>query len=539
MRNSVVSKRGFGFSIPIKVVLITGLAYLLTWCVDTFLLHFIPVNLDARFFGVEVGTMISTLEVIFVAAAATLATHRFLEKPLSTLTRAMSRAESGDFLIRAPIISEDELGELSRSFNRMLTKITDLSVDNIQSEQDRLMADEQARLRQNLEEKSAIIERTNRTLEQLVKDLSLIYEIGQEVGSIIDLERLYATIAATFRKYLRIQEFALLINDTRTEELQVKAAFGFADPDAITRMIFRKGEGITGLSAETGKKIYIKDTSRENRFLNYKGERPPEPSSFLSIPLVYKEEVLGVMNFGRRGVSSFTYQDVKMLSLIAGQVVLAIANARLYTRTRELSVKDELTGINNRRHFQNMLQMEWKRALRFHRDLSLIMIDVDHFKLYNDTFGHIQGDQVLRQIGALLRKNLREVDTVARFGGEEFVLLLPDTDKRGAIAVAEKIRMLVEDHEFLTEDRKDTRSITISAGIASYPSDVEEMDDLIDHADIALYRAKESGRNQTHCFKPVEEDEEDIVMEQESEEDGLSDTTPMIDKPSDDPENLQ
>lgn len=493
-----------------KVVFLAGIAYLITWCVDIALARFAIVDLDAAFLGVRIGEIISTLKVIFVAVAATLATHRFLERPLSTLTRAMSRAESGDFLIRAPVLADDELGDLSRSFNRMLSKITDLSAASIQGEQDRLMAAEQAKLREKLEEKSVIIEQTNRTLEQLVKDLSLIYEIGQEVNSIIDTERLYATIAATFKKYLRIHEFALFIQDPRSDELQIKAAFGFANPDAITRMVFRRGEGITGLAAETGKKIYIKDTSRERRFLNYKGEKPPEPSSFLSLPLVYKDEALGVMNFGRRGVSSFTFQDVKMLSLIAGQVVLAIANARLYTRTRELSVKDELTGINNRRYFQNMLQMEWKRALRFHRDLSLIMIDVDHFKAYNDTFGHIQGDQVLKQIGALLKKNLREVDTVARFGGEEFVLLLPDTDKRGAIAVAEKVRVLVEGHSFLTEERRDTRRITISAGIASYPSDVEEMDDLIDHADIALYRAKEMGRNCIQCFKPPEEDEEDI-----------------------------
>ncbi|MFH1829404.1 MAG: diguanylate cyclase [Pseudomonadota bacterium] len=517
MQHSIARKKGFALSVPIKVVLLTGAAYLLTWCADVSLKTYGILDFSANFFGISAAHIFTAFRIIFVASAATLATHHFLEKPLFSLRRAMSRAESGDFLIRAPILAEDELGDLSRSFNRMLTKLTDLSADNIQSEHDGIMLQEHERLRQNLEEKSAIIERTNRTLEQLVKDLSLIYEIGQEVNSSIDLDNLYATIAETHKKYLRIYEFALFILDQRTDELHVKAAFGFVNSDAISHMVFRKGEGITGLAAETGKKIYIKDTSRETRFLNYKGERPPEASSFLSIPLVYKEEVLGVMNFGRRGVGSFTYQDVKMLSLIAGQVVLAIANARLYTRMRELSVKDELTGINNRRHFQNMLQMEWKRALRFHRDLSLIMVDVDYFKPYNDAFGHVQGDQVLKQIGGLLRKNLREVDTVARFGGEEFVLLLPDTDKRGAIAVAEKVRLLVEGHRFMTEDRKDTRSITISAGIASYPDDVEQMDDLLDHADIALYKAKELGRNRIRCYKsPVKEEEK--VPEEVAEE---------------------
>jgi diguanylate cyclase (GGDEF)-like protein len=258
--------------------------------------------------------------------------------------------------------------------------------------------------------------------------------------------------------------------------------------------------------------------------LHYKGEKPVEASSFLSIPLLYKEDVMGVINFARRGSSSFSYQDVKMLSLVANQVALAIANARLYTKTRELSVRDELIGINNRRYFQQMLNMEWKRAVRFKRGLSLVMVDVDHFKDYNDTFGHLQGDQALKQIGQLLRRNLREVDTVARFGGEEFVLLLPDTDKRGAIAAAEKVRLLVDGHNFLTEEHKETRLITISAGISTYPDDVEEIDDLIDHADIALYRAKENGRNRIECYSLPEGDEKTAVDSEAIEAEGRRNT---------------
>ena len=127
-------------------------------------------------------------------------------------------------------------------------------------------------------------------------------------------------------------------------------------------------------------------------------------------------------------------------------------------------------------------------------------------------------------LGFSVRRNLREVDTVARFGGEEFVLLLPDTDKRGAIAVAEKVRLLVEGHSFVTEERKETKSITISAGVATYPDDVEEMDNLIDHADIALYRAKERGRNRIECFKELEDEgkegaPEELVAEEIREED--------------------
>ncbi len=508
-------KRVFRFTIPVKVVLLTGVVYLLTWTVGLFLAY-VGVDFSLKFFGIQLDHIYLAFEVFSISVAAAIGTHLFLDKPLSELTGAMAKAESGDFLIRAPQLSEDELGDLSRNFNRMLTRITDLAADNIQTDQDLKLVQDQLQLRNSLEEKNDIIQRTNDALEKLVRDLSLIYEIGQEVNSIIDLDNLYAKITDTLHRHLRIHEFAILIFDDRREELHVKAAYGFEDSEAILHTSFRKGEGITGLVAEVGRKIYIKDTSLDNRFLHYKGERPAKPSSFLSIPLVYKNDVMGVINFAREGRSSFNSQDVKKLSLVSGQIALAIANAQLYTRTRELSVRDELTGINNRRYFQQMLQMEWKRAVRFHRDISLIMLDVDHFKQYNDSFGHLQGDKVLKRIGGLLMKNLREVDTIARFGGEEFIMLLPDTDKQGAIVVAEKVRLLMEQEKFLNDSRGDTRRVTISVGVSTYPDDVGDMDDLIDHADIALYRAKENGRNRIECFLPpvdddAKEDDEDAT----------------------------
>ena len=508
VRRFAADKRNVRISIPVKVVVATGLAYLLVWGIGLILGSTGLIDFSGTLLGVGIGTIWAAVEVTAVAAAATASTHFFLDRPLSRLAQVIGRAEEGDFLVRAPVLSDDELGDLACRFNRMLSRITDLAADRIQSEHDVVMFEEQLKFRKSLEEKNSVIERKSRTLEQLVRDLSLIYEIGQEVNSVVDLDKLYANITETLKKYLSINECAILVFDERREELHVRAAFGFPEPDAVFRTTFRPGEGITGLVAETGRKIYIRDTSREERFLHYKGEKPVIPSSFLSVPLVYKGEVLGVINFAREGVGSFSYQDVRMMSLVAGQVSQALANARLYTRTRELSVRDELTGINNRRHFQQMLQMEWKRAVRFRRQLSLIMVDVDHFKEYNDTFGHLQGDGVLRSIGSLLKKNLREVDTVARFGGEEFVLLLPDTDKRGALVVAEKIRAVVSGHRFVTDEMRETRTITVSAGVATYPDDVGEMEDLIDQADIALYRAKELGRNRVESASPMAREDE-------------------------------
>ncbi len=481
-------------------MLFAGLSYVITWIAGVYLQGSLKVDFSALLFGIPFQYIYWAIQVVVVALAASLASYYFLDRPLNRLMNVMSHAEEGDFLIRAPVLSKDEIGNLSRSFNHMLSRITDLAAHKIQTEHDLIVAQEELKYRKQIEEKSKIIARTNRTLEHLVKDLSLIYEIGQEVSSVVDLDKLYENITATLKKFLKISEFAILVYDDAKEVLHVRVASGFLDNEQVMRTTRRTGEGISGMVAETGKRIYVKDTSKENRCIHYRGEHRLDGSSLLCAPLIYKGEILGVINFGRKGINSFSFSDVKMLTLVAGHVALAIANARLYTKTRELSVKDELTQVYNRRHFQHMLQMEWKRSVRFSRDLSVVMIDVDHFKSYNDTFGHLQGDAVLKEIGKILRQNLREVDTVARFGGEEFILLLPDTDKRGAIAVAEKIRLLVEEYKFTNDDWEETKHISISAGVASYPDDVQEMEEMIDHADIALYRAKEEGRNRVVCY---------------------------------------
>lgn len=501
-------KRGFPVSIPVKVVLITGTAYLLLWVAGALATLTGLVDFSQVVYGFTVQQIWWAIQIVSLATLATLSTHFFLDRPLKQLAQAMSKAEDGDFLIRAPVTSSDEIGELAESFNTMLAKLTDLSANKIQTEHDLIVAQEELKYRSSLDEKSRIITKTNKNLEHLVKDLSLIYEIGQEVNSVVDLNDLYEHITKTLKHHLSIKQFAVLaFDDNNKQEMHVKSASGFKDNDHVLRTTFRKGEGISGLVAQTGKKIYIRDTSADKRFLKYKQDELTERSSFLSIPLMYKGEVYGVINFGRPGASGFSLTDVKMLTLVANQVALAIANAKLHTKTRELSVTDELTGVHNRRHFQQMLQMEWKRAVRFERELSVVMLDIDHFKEYNDTYLHLEGDRVLKRIGRILKDNLREVDTVARFGGEEFVLLLPSTDKAGAVAAAEKVRQFLEKERFVTEKGEPTRPVTISCGIAMYPSDVQTIEDLIDHADIALYKAKSEGRNRVATFTPEDDDQ--------------------------------
>ena len=170
MRLVGLLKSVFRFTIPVKVVLLTGAVYVVVWAIGV-TLAYIGVDFSSKFFGVEFGHLYLAFEVLSISVAATLGTHLFLDKPLSELTGAMAKAESGDFLIRAPQLSEDELGDLAKNFNRMLTRITDLAANNIQTDQDLKVAQEQLLLRNSLEEKNDIIQRTNSALEKLVRDL--------------------------------------------------------------------------------------------------------------------------------------------------------------------------------------------------------------------------------------------------------------------------------------------------------------------------------------------------------------------------------
>ncbi|MDO8518802.1 MAG: GGDEF domain-containing protein, partial [Deltaproteobacteria bacterium] len=182
------------------------------------------------------------------------------------------------------------------------------------------------------------------------------------------------------------------------------------------------------------------------------------------------------------------------------QVAIAYSRTMLYMKTKELSVTDDLTGVFNRRHFQQVLRMEWKRASRFERPLSLLMIDADHFKSFNDRFGHLVGDKILKQLAQLLLRNVREVDAVARFGGEEFVVVLADTELKDAVAVAEKLRKLVETGEDLP-DGVDFDGLTVSIGVSSYPEMADSEEELINTADLALYQAKGTGRNRVKGYE--------------------------------------
>jgi diguanylate cyclase (GGDEF)-like protein len=202
------------------------------------------------------------------------------------------------------------------------------------------------------------------------------------------------------------------------------------------------------------------------------------------------------LTFSRPTANAFPSDDIKLLASIANQAAMAIVNARLYRETVELSLTDPLTGTANRRHLFQQLEMELSRAQRFGNELSVFMIDIDHFKLYNDRHGHPAGDEVLKSIGRTLLGTVRKIDTVARYGGEEFAVLLPQIRRQEALLVGEKLRRAVSQLAFPAAAGR----ITVSIGLAHFPIDALSGRDLISRADEALYAAKNGGRNRLVAY---------------------------------------
>lgn len=194
--------------------------------------------------------------------------------------------------------------------------------------------------------------------------------------------------------------------------------------------------------------------------------------------------------------------DMRLREEGGGQDVLAIEYALLYERARQMAITDRLTGLYNFGYFHERLKEERLRAERYHRLLSLVILDIDHFKKYNDSNGHPAGNEVLKKIATILKQEAREVDIVARYGGEEMVLILPETSRKRATELAERIRQRVADALFDHMQSQPLGKITISAGVATFPVDASTEDDLIKKADSSLYQAKSEGRNRVVAFEP-------------------------------------
>ncbi|MFQ5455046.1 MAG: diguanylate cyclase [Nitrospirota bacterium] len=233
---------------------------------------------------------------------------------------------------------------------------------------------------------------------------------------------------------------------------------------------------------------------------------PSVLKNVLAVPLLSRSTVIGMVAIadkickGNEPECIYTQEDEDVLFTLAIQATIAIGRTRLYEETKRLAITDGLTGLYNHREFQKLLENEVIRAKRYGREFSLILIDIDHFKSFNDTYGHQVGDSVIKIISKVIKESLRVVDIASRYGGEEFALILPETVGESAKTVADRIRAKIFEQGFVTPSGEKTL-LSISAGVSSFPLDADNREDIINTADQALYFSKESGRNVVYKYE--------------------------------------
>ncbi len=324
--------------------------------------------------------------------------------------------------------------------------------------------------------------------ERHLVNLSIVQELGNVLVSTLDTEKLLESLTTYVADVLCVDDCAIWGANGEKNVLSVKA---FRGREPIGPRDIQLGQGSVGWVAQNRKELILDPT--DPRF-NQSLELWPKVDHLMLAPIEAKGNLLGVLQLTRRGPEKpFEREDLELLLLFAVQAGVALENVRLYSQVEHLATTDPLTGLANRRSFQDSLESEVDRAARYGDSLSLLMMDIDHFKLINDSYGHAIGDQVLRNLGRVFRANVRRHDLACRIGGEEFAVIVPNATKEKAMLLAQRLLESVRKADLF--DSKIQREVTISIGLASYPEDAKTMDELMKSADDVLYDAKRSGRN--------------------------------------------
>jgi diguanylate cyclase (GGDEF)-like protein len=315
------------------------------------------------------------------------------------------------------------------------------------------------------------------------------------VSASLELEQVYQAIHRAVKQLMPCEDFLIALLDEERHEIH--GVYMIEWDERLPSARFPASQGLSGNVIATGRSIKYDDFFVDHPELHSIQFGKDRTRSGIFVPLMLKGEAIGVLSAQSYQTYTYTDENEKVLDQLASQAAIAIENARLYAELQELAIHDPLTGVFNRRHFFKHAGEEIAKANRYHQPLSVILFDIDHFKRVNDTYGHPTGDRVLQLIAQRCRANLRDVDIICRYGGEEFIVLMPSTDMTNASVAAERLRRCVLQENIDTGDSP----LTISLGVAAYDENCKDIDALLARADKALYAAKNSGRNRVKRFE--------------------------------------
>ncbi|MDJ0848265.1 MAG: sensor domain-containing diguanylate cyclase [Myxococcota bacterium] len=327
------------------------------------------------------------------------------------------------------------------------------------------------------------------TLQRRHDELQLLYETVRDVSGTLSVREVLERLLRRVLIHVDAEIGSVLVL-SRDGNLRIAGSRGLPT-EIVEQTSLGIGEGISGWVIENGEPLLVEDVEADARFRRRNHERY-YTSSFISAPLVHMGRAQGVINVNnKRSRAPFRTDDLALLEALAVHASAALANAHRYEALLDRAQRDSLTGLANHGHFWTTLELEFERAARHARPLSLVMLDIDHFKAFNDRFGHIAGDEALCGVARSIELHSRAHDVVARYGGEEFAAILPETDLQGALMYAEKMRGAVESARLLHGGEP----LTVSAGVAATSREVYTPQALVSLADGCLYLAKQAGRN--------------------------------------------
>jgi diguanylate cyclase (GGDEF)-like protein len=327
------------------------------------------------------------------------------------------------------------------------------------------------------------------------EEVAVFHELGKALTSSLQLDQVLRTIMEKLDEFLQPDTWSLLLMDQPKQELYFELAIG-KNAQALKDMRIKVGEGIAGWVAQTQQAVIVSDVSTDTRFLAQMDEKTKtETRSIVAVPVRFRENCLGVIELiNCVGVEGFNDRDLALLEALADFAAIALENARHVQKIQELTITDDCTSLYNARHMNAILETEVYRSQRDGLECSLVFMDLDHFKNVNDTRGHLLGSTLLAEIGQVLRANCRGNDFAFRYGGDEFVILLPRTSKENATLVARRLHKLIRERLWLTSEGPGVR-ITSSMGVACFPTDAKSKAELLHLADEAMYQVKNTSRD--------------------------------------------
>ena len=326
------------------------------------------------------------------------------------------------------------------------------------------------------------------------QELTIFHDVAKALTSMLDLDSILQAIMEKMAEYFRPDTWSLLMVDEEKNELYFAIAVGSA-AEALKNVRLKVGEGIAGWVAKHGERLIVPDVLTDPRFAKRIDEMTKwETRSIICVPLRSKHRVLGVIQLVNVNMQGFSDQELFFLQSLCDYAAIAIENARAVEKIQELTITDDCTGLYNARHLYKTLETEVYRSARFSYEFTILFIDLDHFKQVNDTHGHLIGSKLLSEIGYLIKAQLRLIDYAFRYGGDEFVVLLPQTGKDSALVVARRLRDTLRTTLFCQEEGLNL-NVRASIGVATYPHDAQTPHDVIRQADEMMYLVKNTTRD--------------------------------------------